>query len=57
MLTHDECIAKAMEMEVRALLYPEDRADYMQLARNWQWIAMHAEWQGEFEKRYPHKPS
>lgn len=52
MLTRAECIAKVMEMEVKALLCPELRADYMELARDWQWLADHAEWQEGYEDRF-----
>jgi hypothetical protein len=52
MLTYDECIAKVMEMEIKALLRPQDRADYLELARNWQWVADHAEWQEGYEDRF-----
>lgn len=52
MLTHDECIAKPVEMQLQAIVRPNKADDYRQLARQWRWVAEHAKWHVAHEERF-----
>jgi hypothetical protein len=51
MLTHAECIAKAADMELQAIVYPEARDEYLELAAQWRGVAARAKWQERYEGR------
>ena len=52
MLTYAECIAKVASMELQAIVQPQKRGEYLQLARQWRWIADQARWHEAYEDRF-----
>jgi hypothetical protein len=52
MLTHAQCIAKVAEMELQAIVHPQQRDEYLQLARQWDWLADHVRWHERYEDRF-----
>jgi len=48
LLTSNECLAKAAEMNVKADRLPHLRAEYADMAACWRFIAVQAKWQDDF---------
>jgi hypothetical protein len=49
MLTHAECIAKAVAMEEKAERLPDMRAECLEIAECWRFLAASAKWQDAYK--------
>jgi hypothetical protein len=56
MLHHDECIAKAVELEEMATHAVKGRADYLEMALSWRHMAEQAKYQDSFETTLGQSP-